>query len=129
VGEHVWESLGHGENRYIAAELAGPASCLHSVTIDADPPIVFHHSLVWLLHTAQATALTCRHRPPQIDFEDHNESPTIVAQVNDDNLAVPTVLFRDGSALTNPSAAKSAASSYRSATRPSRASGVVLAGE
>ncbi|HEY6811151.1 MAG TPA: hypothetical protein VI074_00540 [Propionibacteriaceae bacterium] len=41
---------------------------------------------------------------PQIDIEDHDESPTIVAQVNDEGLTVPTVLFRDGSALTNPSA-------------------------
>ena len=68
--------------------------------------IVFHHSLVWLLHAAQVTALRCRHRLRQIDIEDHDESPTIVAQVNDDNLTVPTVLFRDGSALTNPSAAQ-----------------------
>jgi mycoredoxin len=51
-------------------------------------------------------ALRCRHRLPRIDIEDHDESPTIVAQVNDDNLTVPTVLFRDGSALTNPSAAQ-----------------------
>jgi hypothetical protein len=76
------------------------------MTIDADRPIVFHHSLVWLLHTAQVIALGCRHRLPQIDIEDHDESSTIVAQVNDDNLTVPTVLFRDGSALTNPSAAQ-----------------------
>jgi hypothetical protein len=30
----------------------------------------------------------------------------IVAHVNDDNLTLPMVLFRDGSALTNPSAAQ-----------------------
>jgi mycoredoxin len=41
-----------------------------------------------------------------IDIEDHDESPTIVAEVNDDNLTVLTALFRDGSALTNLSAAQ-----------------------
>jgi hypothetical protein len=42
----------------------------------------------------------------QIDIEDHDESPTIVAQVNDEGLTGATVLLRDGSALTNPSAAQ-----------------------
>jgi putative NADH-flavin reductase len=59
-------------------------------TIHADRPIVFHHSLVWLLHTAQVTALRSRHRLPQIDIEDHDEFPTILAQVNDDNLTLPS---------------------------------------
>jgi hypothetical protein len=108
-------------------------------TIHADRPIVFHHSLVWLLHTAQVTALRSRHRLPQIDIEDHDEFPTILAQVNDDNLTLPTVLLRDGSmmiatrssgrALITRPPPKWAAGSYRSATRPIRASGVVLAGE
>jgi mycoredoxin len=42
----------------------------------------------------------------EIDIEDHADGAAIVAQVNDGNLTVPTVLFRDGSALTNPSAAE-----------------------
>jgi mycoredoxin len=41
----------------------------------------------------------------EIDIEDH-EAAAVVAQVNDGNLTVPTVVFRDGSALTNPSAAQ-----------------------
>ena len=40
-----------------AVKAATAASRLHSMTIDADRPIVFHHSLVWLLDTAQVTAL------------------------------------------------------------------------
>jgi hypothetical protein len=40
-----------------AVKAAAAASRLHSMTIDADRPIVFHHSLVWLLDTAQVTAL------------------------------------------------------------------------
>jgi mycoredoxin len=42
----------------------------------------------------------------EIDIEDHADGAAVVAHVNDGNLTVPTVLFRDGSALTNPSAAQ-----------------------
>ena len=42
----------------------------------------------------------------EIDIEDHADGALVVAQVNDGNLTVPTVVFRDGSALTNPSAAQ-----------------------
>jgi mycoredoxin len=42
----------------------------------------------------------------EIDIEDHADGAAIVAHVNDGNLTVPTVLFRDGSAVTNPSAAQ-----------------------
>ena len=42
----------------------------------------------------------------EIDIEDHADGASIVAQVNNGNLTVPTVLFGDGSALTNPSAAQ-----------------------
>jgi mycoredoxin len=42
----------------------------------------------------------------EIDIEDHADGAALVAQVNNGNLTVPTVLFRDGSALTNPSAAQ-----------------------
>ena len=42
----------------------------------------------------------------EIDIEDHADGAAVVAQVNDGNLTVPTVVFRDGSALTNPSAAQ-----------------------
>ena len=42
----------------------------------------------------------------EIDIEDHADGAAVVAQVNDGNLTVPTVLFRDGAALTNPSAAQ-----------------------
>ena len=42
----------------------------------------------------------------EIDIDDHADGAAIVAQVNDGNLTVPTVLFRDGSVLTNPSIAQ-----------------------
>ena len=42
----------------------------------------------------------------EIDIEDHAEGAAVVAQLNDGYLTVPTVVFHDGSALTNPSAAQ-----------------------
>jgi mycoredoxin len=42
----------------------------------------------------------------EIDIEDHADGAAVVALVNDGNLTVPTVLFGDGSALTNPSVAQ-----------------------
>jgi mycoredoxin len=42
----------------------------------------------------------------EIDIEDHADGAAVVAQINNGNLTVPTVVFRDGSALTNPSVAQ-----------------------
>ncbi len=39
----------------------------------------------------------------EINIEDHAEGAGVVARANDGNLTVPTVLFADGTALTNPS--------------------------
>jgi mycoredoxin len=42
----------------------------------------------------------------EVDIESHPDGASVVAQINDGNLTVPTVLFGDGSALTNPSASQ-----------------------
>ena len=42
----------------------------------------------------------------EIDIEDHADGAAVVAQVNGGHLTVPTVVFPDGSALTNPSPAQ-----------------------
>jgi mycoredoxin len=42
----------------------------------------------------------------EIDIEDHADGAEVVADINDGDLTVPTVVFRDGSALTNPSVAQ-----------------------
>jgi mycoredoxin len=42
----------------------------------------------------------------EIDIEDHPDGAAVVAQVNAGHLTVPTVVFGDGSSLTNPSAAQ-----------------------
>lgn len=42
----------------------------------------------------------------EVDIEAHSDAADIVAKVNSGNLTVPTVVFADGSAMTNPSAAQ-----------------------
>ena len=42
----------------------------------------------------------------EVDIDDHEDGALLVAQANDGNLTVPTVLFADGSALANPSVAE-----------------------
>jgi mycoredoxin len=42
----------------------------------------------------------------EVDIERHPDGAVIVAGINQGNLTVPTVLFGDGSALTNPSVAQ-----------------------
>jgi mycoredoxin len=42
----------------------------------------------------------------EVDIEQHPEAADFVMSVNNGNQTVPTVLFADGSALTNPSLAQ-----------------------
>jgi len=42
----------------------------------------------------------------EVDIEAHPDAADIVASVNRGNLTVPTLLFADGSAMTNPSASQ-----------------------
>jgi mycoredoxin len=42
----------------------------------------------------------------EVDIEAHPDAADIVAAVNQGNLTVPTMLFADGSAMTNPSASQ-----------------------
>ncbi len=42
----------------------------------------------------------------EVDIESNVSAAVLVSQVNSGNLTVPTVLFPDGSALTNPSVAE-----------------------
>jgi len=39
----------------------------------------------------------------EVDIESNPDAAVLVAQINQGNLTVPTVLFGDGSAMTNPS--------------------------
>lgn len=42
----------------------------------------------------------------EVDIEAHPDAADVVASVNGGNQTVPTLLFSDGSAMTNPSAAQ-----------------------
>ncbi|KGM09239.1 mycoredoxin [Cellulomonas bogoriensis] len=42
----------------------------------------------------------------EVNIEEHPEAVTLVEKVNDGNQTVPTLLFPDGSAATNPSLAQ-----------------------
>lgn len=42
-------------------------------------------------------------RYTEVDIEQHPDAAALVERVNDGNQTVPTVLFPDGGALTNPS--------------------------
>ena len=91
-------------------EITGPAAAvIHIVTMDlrpADQPTVFTTSwcgyCIRLKSQLDRAGIAFR----EIDIEDHADGAAVVAQINDGNLTVPTVLFRDGSALTNPSVAQ-----------------------
>ena len=74
--------------------------------ISADQPIVFTTS--WCGYCIRLKSQLDRAGIDfhEINIEDHADGAAIVAQVNEGNLTVPTVLFRDGSTLTNPSAAQ-----------------------
>ena len=82
---------------------------LHNVTMDvmaAELPIVF--TTQWCGYCTRLKSQLSRAGIEfhEIDIEDHADGAALVAQVNDGDLTVPTVVFRDGSALTNPSAAQ-----------------------
>jgi mycoredoxin len=82
---------------------------MHNVTMDLMPaslPTVF--TTRWCGYCSRLKSQLDRAGIDfhEIDIEDHGDGAAIVAQVNDGNLTVPTVLFGDGSALTNPSASQ-----------------------
>ena len=90
-------------------EITGPvAAVIHIVTMDlsraADVPTVL--TTRWCGYCIRLKSQLDRAGIEfrEIDIEDHADGAAIVAQLNDGNLTVPTVLFRDGSALINPSA-------------------------
>ena len=55
----------------------------------------------------------------EVDIEADPAAAELVMSVNDGNAVVPTLVFADGSALTNPSAAQVKAKLGELATQPS----------
>jgi mycoredoxin len=91
-------------------EITGPAAAvIHTVTMDlmtADVPTVLTTRWCGYCKRLKSQLDRAGIEFHEIDIEDHADGAAMVAQVNDGNLTVPTVLFGDGSALTNPSAAQ-----------------------
>ena len=82
---------------------------MHIVTmyaVRADQPTVFTTSWCGYCKRLKSQLSRAGIDFREIDIEAHADGAAVVAHVNDGNLTVPTVLFRDGSALTNPSAAQ-----------------------
>ena len=82
---------------------------MHIVTmyaVRADQPTVFTTSWCGYCKRLKSQLSRAGIDFHEIDIEDDAAGAAVVAQLNDGNLTVPTVVFRDGSALTNPSAAQ-----------------------
>ena len=72
----------------------------------ADQPVVFTTSWCGYCIRLKAQLGRAGIKFREIDIEDHADGAATVARINDGNLTVPTVVFGDGSALTNPSVAE-----------------------
>lgn len=82
---------------------------MHNVTMDlisTDVPTIFTTSWCGFCTRLKSQLSRAGIEFREIDIEDHADGAAVVAQINDGNLTVPTVVFRDGSALTNPSVAQ-----------------------
>ena len=91
-------------------EITGQPLWIHIVTMDlmpaADLPTVL--TTAGAATAAQVPVDRAGIEFREIDIEDHADGAAIVAQLNDGNLTVPTVLFDDGLQLINPSRTKKA---------------------
>jgi len=72
---------------------------LHSITMYSTPWCGYCRRLKGQLDRAGISYT-------EVDIEQHPEAADLVAKVNHGNKTVPTVVFPDGSALTNPSLAQ-----------------------
>jgi mycoredoxin len=79
---------------------------MHNVTMEfvpTDQPTVFTTSWCGYCIRLKSQLHRAGIEFREINIEDHAVGAAIVANLNDGNLTVPTVVFGDGSALTNPS--------------------------
>jgi len=64
------------------------------------------HAVVWLLPRAQVRSGPRGNRYHEVNIERHQDGADYVMSVNGGNQTVPTVVFPDGTAATNPSLAE-----------------------
>ncbi len=74
-------------------------SATRSLTMYSTPWCGYCHRLKGQLHREGISF-------QEIDIEQHPDSAATVERVNNGNQTVPTLLFPDGTALTNPSVAQ-----------------------
>ena len=90
--------------------IAPGTGCSPCVTVSiqpaADRPTIF--TTTWCGYCVRLKSQLTRKgiEFTEVDIEAHDEGARLVAEANSGNLTVPTVLFSDGSALTNPSVAQ-----------------------
>ena len=68
-------------------------------------PLMTMYSTVWCGYCQRLKKQLAEHDVDyaEIDIEQHPEAAQIVEQVNEGNQTVPTLVFADGYAMTNPS--------------------------
>lgn len=68
-------------------------------------PLMTMYSTVWCGYCQRLKKQLAEHEITyvEVDIEEHPESAQIVEQVNEGNRTVPTLVFADGYAMTNPS--------------------------
>jgi len=77
-------------------------------SFDAQPDLPTMFTTTWCGYCARLKSQLKRAgvEYTEVDIEAHPEAADIVAAVNGGNQTVPTLLFSDGSAMTNPSASQ-----------------------
>ncbi len=94
-----------GQRRCGNSGLGGPVDAYVTATYAPtnDRPIMF--TTTWCGYCARLKSQLARAGVgyDEVDIEAYPDAADVVAQVNRGNQTVPTMLFGDGSALTNPS--------------------------
>jgi len=114
TGQHddrALDSLGHGPLLVVEAREDACRGVLHAATLlamsdiaGAEKPIMY--STVWCGYCQRLKAQLGREGITftEIDIENDPEAAAFVESVNGGNQTVPTVVFPDGTAMTNPTA-------------------------
>jgi mycoredoxin len=80
----------------------------HSLDVRTDSPMITMYSTTWCGYCHRLTSQLDREGIPYtvVDIEKNEDAAFIVEQVNGGNQTVPTLVYADGSAHTNPSVAQ-----------------------
>lgn len=79
-----------------------------STTAAPEAGTITMYSTTWCGYCRRLKSQLTREGIPytEVNIEEHEDAAAYVEQVNNGNQTVPTVLFPDGSAMTNPSLAQ-----------------------